>query len=102
MREGFNNQVTGGTSDDNVRRSGTNLGARASCPQVLTCARPAGETPALPGLHLTKIKFHVEGHPEGDRRAVFHCGPKAHLHGRADGFFVQTIRQASEDAHLFH
>src|SRR5689334_5150141 len=31
-------------------RRGANLGARASCPQLHECERPAGETPALPGL----------------------------------------------------
>jgi hypothetical protein len=33
-------------------RSVSNLGARASRPHVLACARPAGKMPALPGLHF--------------------------------------------------
>src|SRR5919205_4093368 len=67
----------------------------ALCPGITGAGKP-------PGHRLTEIEFHVERQPESDRPTVFGCGPEAHLHGGANGFFVQPIRQAFEDAHLFH
>src|SRR5215831_14609917 len=47
--------------------------------------------------HLSQVELYLDGNPPGNRLSVPDCGFESHLIGGADGFFIQSVRQASRN-----